>query len=270
MTTQTPPLENNLVQPVLDKLNLSIAPPSLEFLDALLTAYAQTVPWESAFRMAKRAQCGGDTAVCPRWPSEFWQDNLERGGGGTCFESNYAFFSLLRALGFDGYLTINNMGETVGCHTAIVVQLEELNWLADAGFPLYAPLLIDPQHTVHRSTRWQNYTVRPDGRACYQIERAPHPQPNAFTLIDRPVSDADYRAATMADYGENGLFLDRVIINKVVDGRPYRYNAAENAGQMESFAHGRRTIHTFQGDPVTAVAAHFQMDEAVLRAALAR
>ncbi|MCB8987953.1 MAG: arylamine N-acetyltransferase [Ardenticatenaceae bacterium] len=264
----TPPLDAALVQQVLDRFNLAAASPTPDFLAALLEAYAQTVPWESAFRMVKRAQCGGDTAVCPRWPAEFWQDHLQRGGGGTCFESNYAFFSLLRALGFEGYLTINNMGETVGCHTAIVAQLEGLNWLVDAGFPLYAPLLIDPQGTVGRASRWQQYTVRPDGRARYQIERAPHPKPNAFTLIDEPVSDAAYRAAATADYGPNGLFLDRVIINKVVNGRPYRYNAAENRDQMESFSGGRRIEHALDGDPVTAVAAHFQMDAGVLRAAL--
>jgi len=249
-------------------LGLASSPPTLAYLEALLLAYVQTVPWESAFRLARRAQWGTNTAVCPRWPSEFWQDNLERGGGGTCFESNYAFFSLLRALGYEGYLTINNMGETVGCHTAVVVQVEGRHWLADAGFPLYAPLLIDAEKPTIRTTRWQQYTVRPDGRARYQIERAPHPKFNAFTLIDQPVSDTAYRAATTADYGENGLFLDRVIIQKVVNGRPYRYNSAESVDQMESFSDGRRTVYHLPGDPVTAVAAHFQMDEDTLRAAL--
>ena len=270
MPTETPPLDDALVQRVLARLALPRTAPTVDFLEALITAYTKAVPWESAFRIAKQARCGGNTAVCPRWPEEFWQDNLEQGGGGTCFESNYAFFSLLRALGYAGYLTINNMGETVGCHTAVVVQLEGLNWLVDAGFPLYAPLLLDPDHTVGRSTPFLQYAVRPDGRSRYQIEQSPHPKPIAFTLIDQPVSDADYRAATTADYGENGLFLNRVIITKVVNGRVYRYNAADNPHQMESFRGGQRTVHLLEGDPVTAVAAHFQMNAAILRTAVKR
>jgi arylamine N-acetyltransferase len=51
-------------------------------------------------------------------------DNLLPGSGGTCFESNYALFSLLLARGFTGQLTVNNMGETVGCQSAIVLEID--------------------------------------------------------------------------------------------------------------------------------------------------
>ena len=119
--TITAPLSPELTRAVLSYLGVPAAPPTLDLIDTIVTAYTRTVPWESAFRIAKRARTP-DTADCPRWPDEFWTDALTRGGGGTCFESNYALFSLLRALGYEGYLTINNMGETVGCHAAIVLR----------------------------------------------------------------------------------------------------------------------------------------------------
>jgi hypothetical protein len=194
---------------------------------------------------------------------------MERGGGGTCFESNYAFYSLLLALGYEGYLTINNMGDSIGCHTAIVVFIDGQKWLTDVGIPLYAPLLLNPQETTTRVTPFLNFAVQPDGRNRYQIERWPHPARNVFTLLDEPVNDAAYRAATTADYGPNGLFLDKVIVNRIVDEMPWRFNSAEQPWQLNSFMDGIRTDQAWQGDAATAVATHFNMDVATVQQALA-
>lgn len=241
-------------------------------LDRLMAAYVQRVPWESAFRIVKRARTE-DTAVCPRWPDEFWTDALERGGGGTCFESNYAFFSLLRALGYTGYLTINDMGDSIGCHTAIIIWLAGRKWLVDVGLPLYVPLPVQSQAPTHRASPHLHYTVRPTGPDRYEIERRPHPQLNAFTLIDRPVADGVYRAATTADYGANGLFLDRVIVNKVVGGLPWRFNGGERPYHLQRFVNGQREDigleDSERGDVATAVATHFGMHVPTLRAAFA-
>ncbi len=262
----TPRLAPQLTKQVLARLGLSSAPSTLSFLEALVNAYVRTVPWETAFRIVKRAVTG-ETAVCPRWPDEFWADNLERGGGGTCFESNYAFFSLLRALGYDGYLTINNMGDSIGCHTAIILVVDEVKWLVDAGYPLYAPLPISPRGIMNRATVFMNYRVIPDGRNVYQVEQRPHPNPNAFTLIDHPVADAAYRAATTADYGPNGFFLDRIVVNKIVDETLWRFNSAEEPWRLNRFQNGGRMDVELNGDVATAVARHFKMDEAVVQAA---
>src|SRR5688572_9127270 len=134
-------LTPELTQQVLGYLKVSPAAPDLALLDALVGAYIRTVPWESAFRIVKRARTI-NTEDCPRWPEEFWADAMERGGGGTCFESNYAFFGLLGALGYEGYLTVNDVGDHPACHTAIVVPLEGEKWLVDVGWPVHGPLPI--------------------------------------------------------------------------------------------------------------------------------
>ncbi len=265
--TDIPPLSAKRTTAVLNYLDIPHSYPSPQSLDLLMNRYTQRVPWETAFRIVKRHETG-ETGICPRWPDEFWQDAITRGGGGTCFESNLAFFSLLRALGYDGYLTINNMGELTACHTAIIIQLNGAKWLVDAGLPVYQPIKVDPGTVTQRPHPFLNFSVHPDGAAKYQVERKPHPVLNAFTLLDKPITADDYLAATMADYGKNGLFLDKLVINKVVNGRPYRFNSEESTTQLEHFWQGEKFVDELPDDGGTAVAQHFGMDETVVRKAL--
>lgn len=219
---------------ILRFLQIEQQPPSLAFLDALVTGYTRRVPWESAFRIAKRAATPV-TADCPRWPDEFWRDAQKRGGGGTCFESNYAFFWLLQKLGFDGYLTINDMHESRGCHTAIVIRLGDERWLVDVGYPLYLPMPLDAGKTTQRRTPFHTYTATPLPGNRFEIQRDRHPKPYTFTLIDRPIPDADYRVATTADYEPTGHFLAEVIVHRVIDGRVWRFNGRAVPHLLESF-----------------------------------
>lgn len=263
----TPPLSPHLTDRVLAHLGVLPAPPTRALLNNLIEAYTRTVPWESAFRIAKRARTD-KTEDCPRWSEEFWGDAMEHGGGGTCFESNYAFFRLLLALGYDGYLTINNMGTKIGCHTAIVLHLEGGQWLADVGLPLFVPIPLDGERPTTRACPLTTYSVTPDGEGRFTIERSPHPAPYCFTLIDRAIEDADYRAATTADYGPGGLFLNRVIVNKVINGQIWRFNSAEPPLHLEAFRDGERTDHPITGDAADVVGRHFGMEVETVRAAL--
>jgi hypothetical protein len=262
MTTNR--LDDQLKMDILAFLGVTETTPTLALLEHLLAAYYRTVPWESIFRIVHRTE----TAVpSPRWPNHFWQEAMTRGGGGTCFESNYAFFALLQTLGYDGYLTINNMGESIGCHTAIVIVLDGQKWLVDVGIPLYALLPISSRGVMYRSSPFLHYAVRPDGRSRYQIERWPHPKPNIYTLLDEPVDDTAYCAATAADYGENGLFLDFVIVNKIINNEPWRFNMAERPWQLNRFDWGQRIDTPLNGDVAAAVANHFGLDTAVVQQA---
>ena len=237
-------------------------------LVALVTAYVRQVPWESAFRIARK-DAAPSGAVAARRPATFWLDAIERGGGGTCFESNYAFFALLRALGYGGYLTINDMGESVACHTAIVVDVAGERYLTDVGLPLHRPLLLRPQVTRSRGP-FHTYVARPLASNVYAIERTRHPKRYAFTLRDTPVADGDYYAASSADYGETGLFLDRVIINKVIGERVWRFSSGERPYRLEAFSRSgeREEIPIEERAIVATLADRFGMDAAVLAQAL--
>lgn len=261
-------LSPSLIAQILDYLDITAVPDSLDvqFLDSLMYAYSRRVPWESASRIA-RCTAVAEIEARPRWPNLFWQDAIKFGTGGTCFESNYAYLALLRRLGFEGYLTINNMGENIGCHSAIVVMLNGQKWLVDAGYPLYVTLPMSPLGVMYRSSPFLHYGVKPDGRQRFQIEQWPHPRAVAFTLIDVPISEADYRAHTVADYGENGRFLEAVIINKIIADEPWRFNMAERPWRLNRFDWGKRVDKKLAGNPATAVANHFGMAEHIMQTA---
>jgi hypothetical protein len=262
--------------------HLGVAPgrPDIRQLNRLLHQYSRRVPWESASRRVRRAT-RQTPAACAHWPVAFWEAAVTTGMGGTCFESNYAFMALLRALGYEGYLTINNMGATQACHTALVIALEGGSYLADVGYPIPRALPVRPAQLVRSTGPYHTYLVWPDpenGVARYQIERTRHPNRNVFTLIDQPVSDATYRQALVNDYGPGGLFLDRVVINKymTVAGRGERlcrFNSQARPWQIEIFGpHGAEMSHPLPvkaGPAAAALGQWFEMEEGVLASALA-
>jgi arylamine N-acetyltransferase len=254
---------------VLQHLGCTAMRPGVAALNRLITAYISRVPWESAFRIAKRSLTTS-TDQCPRWPEEFWEDAIVRGGGGTCFESNYAFLSLLRSLGYDGYLTINNMGDTVGCHTAIIVRIDGTTRVVDVGIPLHRSILLRAKRVSRQHTPFHTYVLRPDGERRFQVERTRHPKRNIFTLLDVPVEDAAYRRATTNDYGPQGLFLERVVINKIIGKQHMRFSSSERPWCIEQFnLRGEKSEVALADDTAAAqLAAVFEMDRDVIQRAL--
>lgn len=274
----SPPVPSQIdptVQSVLDYLNVPKLSPSLDYLDRLITAYSERVPWESASRIAKRSQTI-ELADCPRFESEFWWSAMTNGTGGTCFESNNAFFWLLKSLGFHGYLTLNNMSENVGVHTAIVIHLDGGDYLIDAGFPIHCALPLNPQRPTYRTTPYYTYFAFPartgDGAIHYRIERDNHPKPYCFTLIDHPININDYRTALTNDYDSDcGLFLDRVIITRVVDNQVWRFKADSAPYQLETYKNDEVVYYFLGYDPVVAsekLAEKFDMNPDIILTAL--
>lgn len=242
--------------------------PSIRYLNTLIKAYVRHVPWESVSRVVKR-HTTAETALCPRWPEEFWSEALSYGTGGTCFENNLAFFALLTALGFKGYLTINNMSDTLACHTAIIILWQQRKYLVDVAIPLHCALPIHNGRVTQRSTSFHHYTVRPSGDAKFEIERSHHPKRNIFTLLDRPISLDAYRIAVERDYEATGYFLDRVIIVKVIDDHLWRFSSVEKPYKLEAFSKMRKYEQLLVLDKVShLLAARFSIDQGKVAAAL--
>jgi hypothetical protein len=262
------PLPDELVDAVLDFLEVVSTSPDLRLLDRLISAYCHHVPWESASRIVKRAR-SRNAAEAARWPEVFWSEAMAHGTGGTCYESNYAFLSLLQTLGFEGYLTLNTIEGISNGHSAILVYLNGLKWLVDVGIPLHTAIPVKPGAVSQRATRFMTYRVRamhePD---CYEIERFPHPNLNIYTLIDRPIPEAAYRDALLADYGEHGLFLDRVIINRLVNERLARFSSSEQPPCIKTFEAGQAIVHPIRGNVAHTVATYFEINMSILDEAL--
>jgi hypothetical protein len=243
-------------------------PPGIRPLNRLIRAYIRGVPWESVFRIAKSASTP-DVTQRPRWPDEFWQDVIQSGGGGTCFETNYAFYWLLQRLGYTGYLTVNDMGEQRACHAAIILHLHARKYLVDVGIPLLVALPVDPAGVTQRATWLHTYTIHPEGVDRYQVLRSRHPKPNIYTLLDTPVSEPAYRWVVEQDYGETGLFLDQVILVKIIGDRLWRFSTKDLPYRIEWFSQVDRGEVQIQPDQAAkTLAERFQMDEGKIEAAL--
>ncbi len=82
------------------------------------------------------------------------------------------------------------------------------------------------------------------------------------------MADNGYRYATTEDYGPGGLFLNRVIVNKVIDGQIWRFSSTDMPPHLETFEDGERKDYPITGDVADVVGKHFQMDVDTVRAAL--
>lgn len=264
------PLSAGLAQRVLRHFGLPDDPaPSLNTLRLLLERYTRTLPWESASRIVRRA-AHTDAAGCMLLGAAFWESHFEQGAGGTCYESNYAFFALLRRIGFEGYLTLNDMGSAIDCHSAIVLRLDGQKLLVDVGFPLHAILPLPAGRKTTASSPFMRYTAKPLTESRCEIWRDVPRAQVVFQLKDVAVEQADYRATTLRDYRrDGGQFLNEVVIHKVVDEQLWRFNSDERPLRLQQFVTGQRRDHILGDDAAGAVADKFGIARDVVAEALA-
>jgi len=256
-------------QAILDYLDCHIEAPTLRALNRLIHAYIRTVPFESVSRIVKR-HTTPLTANCPRLPQEFWRDAMQSGFGGTCFESSLAFYHLLTALGYKGYLTVNDMGESRGCHAAIVVQLGGRKYLVDITIPVHVALEINPRKTTRRQTACHNFALRPLGKNKYEVTRSHHPSRVAFTLIDVPVRAAAYHVVVTNDYLETGHFLKSVVMNKLIDDKTTRFFSDQKPYRLVRFNKNAKAETPLRAKTLPCVLARtFQLPQDKVAAALA-
>lgn len=261
-------IESTTINKVLNYLKCTAVRVDLPSLNRLVFAYTRSVPWESISRIVKRR----NTPVlsqCPRLPEEFWRDALLRGTGGTCFESNLAFFALLKSLGYDGYLTINDMDEYRAVHTAIIIRINKRKYVVDVGMPLNCAIPFTRNASTRRYTEFHTYVIQHSNGNVYQIKRTSHPRPYCFTLLDVPVPLTVYYTALERDYSETGLFLDRAIITKIVGDVVCRYNSDFDMPGIEMMNRKGRTFEYLNSSDIARkISDHFSIDYSLLRNAL--
>ncbi len=256
-----PSLSDSLTTRVLEFLDCSAREPSLLRLNRLIRAHIRSVPWETVSRIIRRDELC-DPALCPRMPEEFWYDAFTRGNGGTCFESNYAFAALLGSLGYQGYLTINDLGEGSRNHCATTVKFGKKRYVVDVTLPIDCALPVAHTAITRRSTPFHTFSARPLGNRLYQIQRTRHPKREVYLLRDVAVSLDEYEQAITADYGPTGLFLDRVIIVKIKGDTFWRFSSSDRPFRIEGFDRaGKHIIPLSPTAPAGKLAQHFGMQE---------
>lgn len=229
-----------MIQQILHYLGLVEDKPCLEYLQKIITAYCATVPWESLSRILRKDKFI-KPEKCIKLEYEFWNDAINYGTGGTCYESNFAFNFLLKSLGFETYFTINEIKEKNSPHSAIIVKIDSTKFIVDIGYPLYAPIPLNKGEASFIKQNQIEYRSTYLSENRYLIENYPHPKPYLYHLIDKPVCITNYLQVCINDYSENGLFLDRIIIRKVKQGIPTRFDSEDLPFNIHQLQNGLKT-----------------------------
>ncbi len=143
-----PTLSSELLARIVLKLGLTARPTlDLAGLNRLYGAYSGNIAMDN---LLKRIWLVGDQAkpLTGGDPSQFFENWLAHGTGGTCFPASGALCVLLRALGFDarrisGSIVREGL-EPMGNHGSVLVTLEGIDYLTDAQFASFKVLPLVP------------------------------------------------------------------------------------------------------------------------------
>ncbi|MFC1961157.1 arylamine N-acetyltransferase [Chloroflexota bacterium] len=260
---------------ILRHLDITLPTGTRADLDRILRAWVGRIPWESASRIARHQQ-PGSAADYARGPDIFFADALRLGTGGTCFESNLALHTLLTALGYTCTLAFCDMqeGDTlqINPHSAVIVTVDRVRYMADAGYPVPLALRLD-ENTTSRATNIYQYDLVPDGSERWAVNQGSGDfQRTCFWLKGTPIPYDEFWARLVRDHEAGGFFLSEVIITRQVDDDTiWRYNEGKGLVQR---TYGREEViplTTKQGtDLPGTLSESFEMDRRVIAAALDR
>jgi len=260
-----------IVSEVLDYLEVAEQRPSLAYLDAIIRAWSQRIPWESMSRIA-RHQFTGTPEQYTRLPDAFYRDALALGTGGTCFESNLALRALLQPLGFDcGPVFCSMETAILNPHCALLVRLDGGLYLADVGYPVPGAFRMDSKLTT-LDTPVYRYQATPLMQNHWEIRRfSGEFEYLCFVVQGNIVDEPTFYARLLRDHQPDGLFLTEAIIHRAQGSEMLRYS--EDKGLVRrSWGHEERVALSpdEELDLPKTLSRLFGMNEAVLRAALHR
>jgi arylamine N-acetyltransferase len=137
-----------LVERVLTELGLRERPVlDLSGLNALYAAVSAKLPFDNVQKRIWFA--GPQTTPLPcGGPSEFFENWLQHGTGGTCWPLNGAMYALAHALGFDTRRIVGSViveGYPRGAnHGSVIVTMDGINYLVDAWMASFKVLPLMP------------------------------------------------------------------------------------------------------------------------------
>ena len=149
--------------------------------------------------------------------------------------------------------------------TKIIINSNNKKYIVDIGYPTYAPIpVIEETVSISNNSPIQ-YRCTPVSSKEYIIENFPHPRPYLYHLTDIPVNPMDYLKTASNDYGESGLFSDRIIIRKILNKVPTRFDSEDIPYNIHTLHNGEK-IKTFikDEDLVSRLSDHFILNREII------
>jgi N-hydroxyarylamine O-acetyltransferase len=150
------PLSRELVTRITAALGfVEEVPVDFDGLSQLYAAWCACVPFDNIRKMI--ALRSPDTMMPGLDASDFFENWIANGSGGTCWPSSNALCVLLMSLGFDARRVAGSMFDIPDInHGTVKVKIEGRDWMVDSSMLTYRPLPItsevfvndDPAHRV--------------------------------------------------------------------------------------------------------------------------
>lgn len=227
-TAPEPSLSPALVERVLAKLGLKNKPTlDLAGLNTVYAAICGSIPFDNVQKRIwfvggrKKPATGGD-------PSEFFENWVRHGTGGTCWPSSGGMYALARALGFHarriaGSVIVPNY--PVGAnHGSVLVRLDEADFVFDLTFGSFKVLPFVPGQTVSTETGIHNLQATPVDGGGFELlfhlgwSTAPlpfRPEPE-HEPVDHAFFIAHYDRANRVGFFNDTLLISRRFPDSIV------------------------------------------------------
>ena len=259
--------DSGLLDRVLESWGLAAhAPPTLDTLNALHSAYLTRVPFENATKLIKAARAGSARGAI-RGPVEFWEEYLRWGSGGTCFAATNAYQFLLRYVGFSSRPVFCQLPATdPDAHSALLVTVGEQPVLVDVGYALPAPLPLPGGTALRRATPFYDLEIRTGPQGEYLVfsedDRGSRFR-YRFTLRD--VADAEYSRAWRSTFRPDAPYMGRLALGRFKDGTRYLY---KNPGSVFVITRAGEAERSLDEPSGAALADLFAIPKPLIEAAL--
>lgn len=179
-------LDRGLLERVLSKLGLPDIPPlDLEGLNHLYAAVSANIPNDN---IQKRIWLTGSrsTPVTGGNPTEFFNNWLDHGTGGTCWAINGAMAALAEAVGFEtrritGSMLVDAAARGAN-HGSVIVTVDGVEYLVDAQIAAYEVLPLIPGKVSRAGLYLQELAATPHEQG-YDIQFWPGHRRNSRTTF---------------------------------------------------------------------------------------
>jgi len=205
---------NDLYQEYLNILKVQVRAPDFQYLNDLITAHLQHIPFENISKIYYKNKFG--TADIPGF-QEYLERVTTNNFGGTCYTLNYYFNQLLNHLGFNAILCSADMNNP-DVHLVNIVKLSDREYLVDVGYaaPFFEPLPLDLNTAYEISYGFEKYVALPKDSSGYnQVQQFRYGLLRHFYIVKPyPRSISDFSHVINASFDPLAAFMNSILITK--------------------------------------------------------
>lgn len=208
---------SKLIQRYLKILHLNQQVPSLEYLQKLVQAQLQYVPYENISKVLRFKE---QKLNIPDF-EEFIELNEEFGFGGTCFVQNGYFVELLNGLGFHAEIIGVGVDPESPTHPTCRVRVDAKSYIVDLGnFSTFAgPFSLELGTSIESTGGEWTYTYQALPDLTHQMLSKRGEEKGRTHRSHPPVRDLSFFApAIQKSFGKETIFMNTVVCHRMLSG----------------------------------------------------